>query len=338
LGTFNVGLELSEALGTPIVEEETPVAISNATPTATLEPTPTATRPPEIPAPQVVPRSALVGTIAYPVFNGTDYDIFLGKADGSGTTQFLRDGASQPAFNADGSRIAFHSWRGDSRGLVTMDVSGANGYLIANFIEDQLPTWSADGQDIIFLSRRSEGRQSELYLTNGSTELGDAVVIGEGEYPSMSPNGQLAFKGWGTTAYGLRVGSASLDNLTTVTNGEEDTAPILSPDGSKVAFMSRRADNWDIYVANVDGSELLQLTTDESDDGLPAWAPNGNAIAFVSNRGGTWAIWTVSPLGSGTRQLFSMQGSPDGMVGSDSYASRGWAEERISWTAAELVE
>ncbi|MDX1524494.1 MAG: FHA domain-containing protein, partial [Anaerolineae bacterium] len=102
LGTVDAAKELALALGTPVAEE-TPVAATTATPTP--EPTPTATRPPAIPAPQVVPRSALVGTIAYPVFNGDTYDLYLGRIDGGGT-QFYRGGASQPAFNSDGSRIA----------------------------------------------------------------------------------------------------------------------------------------------------------------------------------------------------------------------------------------
>ncbi len=337
LGTIDAGKELALALGTVQPEETATTVAAVVTPTPTLEPTPTPTRPPVIPAPRVVPKSALVGTIAYPVFNGNDFDIYFGQADGSGT-KFFRAQASQPAFSADGSRIAFHSWAGDSRGLVTMDVSGANLKVIANFVEDQLPTWTADGQDVIFLSRRSGGRQSQLIRVNGSTDFkeDEGIVIGEGEYPTIGPNGQLVFKGWGTTAYGLRIASPGLEDIQTVTNVDEDTAPALSPDGQQIVFMSRREGNWDIYVANIDGSGLQRLTDDPADDGLPTWSPDGNAIAFVSSRGGPWAVWAMTPDGSGKRQLFTMAGSPDGFVGADTFASRGWAEERISWTKADL--
>ena len=333
LGRIEAGRELAIALGTPVADESPAAVAAEATPT--LEPTPTATRPPDIPAPQVVSRSALVGTIAYPVFNGTDYDLYFGQVDGSGT-RFYRAHASQPDFNPDGTRIAFHSWAGDSRGLVTQDVTGANPRLITNFVEDQLPTWTADSASIVLLSRREGSRQSQLIKTDSSTELGDSVVLGEGEYPSIGQSGQLVFKGWGNTAYGLRIGTANMEDIETVTNADEDTAPALSPGGSQIAFMSRREGNWNIYVANVDGSNLQRLTDDEADDGLPTWSPDGNAIAFVSNRGGPWAIWAMTPDGFGKRQLFTMEGSPDGFVGADTYASRGWAEERISWTNAEL--
>lgn len=339
LGMVEAGLQLAMDLGTPLATP-TPMAIAGAntpTPTPTLEPTPTATRPPIIPAPQVVPRSALVGTIAYPVYNGSDYDIYLGRVDGSGTS-FYREHASQPTFSPDGERIAFHSWAGNNRGIVTMDISGANPYLVSNFIEDQLPTWTADGQDIILLSRRTGGRQSQLIRVSSSAELEEGAVVGEGEYPTVGSTGELVFKGWGTTAYGLRISTATMEDIQTVTNVDEDTAPALSPDGERVVFMSRRQEQWDIYLINRDGSDLQRLTNDPADDGLPVWSPDGNAIAFVSNRGGPWAVWAMTPDGAGKRQLFTMEGSPDGFVGDDRYASRGWAEERISWTAENLGE
>jgi Tol biopolymer transport system component len=278
----------------------------------------------------VVARSSLVGTIAYPVFNGTSYDIYMGDVESS-ETRFYRAQSSQPSFSPDGSRIVFHSWDSRSRGLITMDVNGANGYLVANFIEDQLPTWTADGSEIIFLSRRSGDRKSQLIKVGSTEERSEGTVIGEGEYPSVGPNNQMAFKGWSNTAFGLRLATADMENVSSVTNVDQDTAPILSPDGQKIAFMSRREENWDIYVVNIDGSDLQRLTEDPAQDGLPAWSPDGNAVAFVSDRGGIWAIWVMTPDGKGQSQLFTMEGSADGFVGTDNFASRGWAEERISW-------
>jgi serine/threonine-protein kinase len=118
-----------------------------------------------------------------------------------------------------------------------------------------------------------------------------------------------------------------------LTSDDSDTAPAFSPNGQQIAFMSRRDGNWNIYVVNSDGTGLRQLTEDPAQDGLPAWSPDGRAIAFVSNRGGPWAVWAVAPGGGGQRQLFTMEGSPDGFVaGEDIDKSRGWAEERISWT------
>jgi TolB protein len=342
LGVIDAGKELALALGTPLPEDTptpkikitvTPGITSTPVITDTPEPTPTATRPPLIPAPNIVPKSSLAGTIAYPVFNGNSYDIYFGDVSSS-ETRFFRGEASQPAFSQDGQRIAFRSWANDSLGLVTTDISGANGFLVASFIEDQLPTWTVDGKDVVFLSRRSGDRKSQLLRVNSSAERTEGAIIGEGEYPTIGATGKLIFKGWGNTAYGLRIGSPSLENLQSVTNSDDDTAPALSPDGTKAVFMSRREGQWDIYSINVDGSDMQRLTTDEANDGLPTWSPDGHAIAFVSSRGGTWAIWVMTPKGEGKSQLITMEGSPDGFVGSSGAtdSSRGWGEERISWT------
>ncbi|MBN1993841.1 MAG: PD40 domain-containing protein [Anaerolineae bacterium] len=307
-----------------IIETDTPTPEPSATPTLT----PTTIT--EIVQPQGIPAASLVGTIAYPVFNGTDYDLYLGQADGSGT-QFFRAHSSQPAFSPDGNRIAFHSWQLDARGLMTMDVSGANLKQTTNFIEDQLPSWSPDGSQLVLLSRRSGDRRSQLIRMGSFEELGQGVIIGEGEYPTLGPNGQLVFKGWGNTPVGLHLASLAFDNLQPVTDTDKDTAPALSPDGSKIAFMSNRDENWEIYLVNSDGSGLQRLTDDPANDGLPAWSPDGQVLAFVSDRGGAWAVWAMRPNGQDQRQLFSIEGSPDGLIGTDVYASRGWTEERISW-------
>ncbi|MDX1523913.1 MAG: protein kinase, partial [Anaerolineae bacterium] len=225
------------------------------TPAVTKTPTPIATTPPSntpTPSPepttvvitpttsatvaQDIPQSSLVGTIAYPVFNGTDYDIFYGRPDGSGT-RFFKAQASQPAFSPDGSRIAFHSWQLDPRGIITMDVFGTeSGTFVSNFREDQLPTWTADGREIILLSRRSGERKSQLIRVSSSQQLGESMVVGEGEYPSVGPTGQLVFKGWGNTGTGIQLSTPTLSSIQSVTGSADDTAPALSPDGQKIVF------------------------------------------------------------------------------------------------------
>jgi TolB protein len=302
---------------------------SEPTVEATSEPTAEPPPPRQNTQSRTIPASTLQGVIAYPVFNGTSYDIYLGQADGSGTEFFLPD-ASQPVFSPDGSQIAYHSWRLDARGLMTMALDGTNQQRVVTFFEDQLPTWTPDGSQIVLFSRRSGSRKSELIITNNS-EGGEDTVFAEGEYPTIGQNGQLVFKGWGVTAPGLRVADLPLENLRVLTEAGTDTAPAISPDGQKVAFMSRRDNNWEIYIVNIDGSELTRLTEDPAQDGLPTWSPDGNAIAYVSDRGGAWGVWAMTPTGADQQQLFAMEGSPDGFVGTDTFASRGWAEERISW-------
>jgi TolB protein len=46
-------------------------------------------------------------------------------------------------------------------------------------------------------------------------------------------------------------------------------------------------------MVDVDGSNLIPLTSDPAEDGGPSWAPAGDRIAFYSNRDGDWDIYLL---------------------------------------------
>lgn len=317
----------------PPPPSDTPLPTNTSTPlptnTSTPSPTPTAT---------ATPRASLVtslqGIIAYPAFGDGTYDLYFGDVS-TGQSQFFRRGASQPAFNALGTRIAFLSWEGRTRGIITMSRNGNNEILVSNAPEDKLPTWSPDGRTILFFTRRSGNRASELYQTLADaafTRAEDQRYLGEGEYPSWGITDQVAFRAKGRNGVGLRLASGALNDIVTITDRDEDTAPAVSSDGQQLVFMSRRDGNWEIYLINADGSGLFRLTDDLAQDGLPTWSPDGRAIAYVSNTGGEWAIWAVTLNGQERRKIITMAGPPEGRVFFDVANSTGWVEERISWT------
>jgi eukaryotic-like serine/threonine-protein kinase len=78
---------------------------------------------------------------------------------------------------------------------------------------------------------------------------------------------------------------------------EWEGEPVLSPQGTRIAYSSTRAGNLDIYLTDVDGGAQVALTDDPADDNSPAWYPDGSALAFTSNRGGRTGIWKVSQTG-----------------------------------------
>ncbi len=74
----------------------------------------------------------------------------------------------------------------------------------------------------------------------------------------------------------------------------------------KIAFMSDRAGNLDIWVMDADGSNPVQLTTDSKWDGDPVWSPDGTKIAYASRAGVTFTyenIWVMDADGSNPVQL-----------------------------------
>ena len=59
-----------------------------------------------------------------------------------------------------------------------------------------------------------------------------------------------------------------------------------SPDGSKIVYASPRgiSSNWDIFMANSDGSNETRLTHSLGVDLRPSWGANGEKLAFTSDR------------------------------------------------------
>jgi TolB protein len=107
-----------------------------------------------------------------------------------------------------------------------------------------------------------------------------------------------------------------------------DFCPAWSPDGSKFAFATDRDGpahfNYEIYVANADGSDPVRLTDDDSlepgsrtpaMDRFPNWSPDGSRIAFESNRDGGVDIYVMNADGTDPVKLTSGSHpawSPDG--------------------------
>ena len=78
-----------------------------------------------------------------------------------------------------------------------------------------------------------------------------------------------------------------------------------SPDGSKVVYISDQAGNLDIFVANSDGSEPVQLTNTISLEGSPTWTPDGSRILFESDQSGMSQVWAMNADGTELTQLTS---------------------------------
>jgi TolB protein len=72
----------------------------------------------------------------------------------------------------------------------------------------------------------------------------------------------------------------------------------------QIAFMSTRDADPEIFVMNLDGSALTQLTfLNVAIDAAPSWSPDGTKIAFVSTRRGDFDVYTMNADGSGVSQL-----------------------------------
>ena len=81
-------------------------------------------------------------------------------------------------------------------------------------------------------------------------------------------------------------------------------SPIWSPDGKRIAFAinsTGQSTDWNIYLTNIDGTGVSQLTRTGAWDA--AWSPDGTTIAFVSTVAAKRQISSMLVDASTTRQL-----------------------------------
>jgi dipeptidyl aminopeptidase/acylaminoacyl peptidase len=90
-----------------------------------------------------------------------------------------------------------------------------------------------------------------------------------------------------------------------ISSTRQDINPSLSPDGLRVAFASNRAGSMEIWRADLDGGNAVQLTTLDVVASSPAWSPDGRLVAFQSNREGQFDIWLVPSAGGKPSNLTS---------------------------------
>src|SRR5262245_47030010 len=99
--------------------------------------------------------------------------------------------------------------------------------------------------------------------------------------PGISPDrAEIAFVSggdiWSVPASG---GEARL----LVSNPANESRPLYSPDGRKLAFISNRTGGGDIYLLTLDTGETKRLTFDDSNDQLDAWSRDGRWLYFSSS-------------------------------------------------------
>ena len=76
-------------------------------------------------------------------------------------------------------------------------------------------------------------------------------------------------------------------NLRQITdNHADDRAPMWSPDRRRLAFVSDRDGDDEVFVMYIDGSNLWHLTHNSTSDRGPVWSSDGFPIAFTGQGDG----------------------------------------------------
>ncbi len=86
-------------------------------------------------------------------------------------------------------------------------------------------------------------------------------------------------------------------------------APVLSPDGSKVAYTLRTTDMeankgvYDLWWTAFSDGKTHQLTSHTANDTSPVWSADGEYVYFLSARSGSSQVWRIAISGGEARQV-----------------------------------
>jgi Tol biopolymer transport system component len=195
--------------------------------------------------------------------------------------------------------------------VVLLPAAAGAGSATAVAIGNDMPSWSPDGNRIVFVSFRN-GRIGDLFTigTNGRGERRLTSTPVHEDMPRWSPDGgRIAFvrqTAVGVSNFQIFVMNADGSEERQLTQtGAANFAPTWSPDGTRIAFVTTRHGPAEIYVINVDGTGETRLTNHPARDDSPAWSPDGSLIAFETNRSPimTIRLWVMRPDGSDARPL-----------------------------------
>lgn len=228
-------------------------------------------------------------------------DIWLARWDGSRTIQATSHKASEhsPRWSPDGRRLAFLSDRADEQAgdqIWVLELAGGEAQQRSHFeapITDF--AWSPDGTRIVFVAQRPRPPK------DADVDKPAPIVIDRLQFKSDDA-GYLRDERAHLFLMNVADGA-----VTQLTDGPYDELqPAWSPDGSQLAFISKRGadpdthENWDLYlIAPQAGASARQLTSNPGTDGdadggwtngPPRFSADGRRIAFLAG-GAPEDIW-----------------------------------------------
>ena len=171
----------------------------------------------------------------------------------------------EPAWSPDGTMLALTS----SDGIWRVNSDGSGLVQLTDHRDDRDPAWSPDGGTIAF-----------------TREIGRA----EGEDVSFLGNEIYLMNSDGSGQVRLTVERAASD-------------PTWSPDGSRIAYVSRFNEQTDIVVRDADDPDagLIEVTSGPDFESRPAWSPEGTRIVYEKRQPGSQdrALFIANANGSG---------------------------------------
>jgi TolB protein len=250
-----------------------------------------------------------------------EWRIYLMNCDGTDqrtlSDKLVR--CSRPVVSSDGKMIAFTTYEDKTYHLYIIEKDGLGLTLLSKGKQYcGSPSFSPDNSKILFCKRDSfPDNTTDIHMidTKGTNEI-RITSTGDNSSPSWYPLGErILFSSLQDDIYGIySMNADGSDKQLLSPENLSFCCPRISPDGSRIVMVQPSFSGLQIYVMNINGKDLKQLTftvsPDHFDSGFPRdansdpnWSPNSQKIAYVSWEDGDPDIFVIDPDGSNNKRL-----------------------------------
>ncbi len=207
-------------------------------------------------------------TIAYSSKESGNVEIYQRNTEGKSNIKSTNEKGGYLAWSPDGKHFAFYYKYDDKKtwSIHTMNSDGTNRKRLTHEKNkwDNSPAWSPDGRKIVF-----------------SREYKDSE------------------KNWQQEIWIMNSDGSELSQIKSLKGG----GPHFTPDGRIVFHSEFKDKKSEISIADIDGNNIVQLTSNEAEEWHPEVSPDGKQIAFMSDRDGNYEIYVMNIDGSNQKRL-----------------------------------
>ena len=232
---------------------------------------------------------------------GADGNIYLVSPDGAQRFALTDDGSAsrvyaQPAWSADGGRIAWSKIDRRGSALVTSQYDGSERNEVRVPFAPFYIAWSPRGDQLAYLSNWTVVEDPSIALrlvdVNGVTSQAQTLVDGQPLYFSWAPDGERLLTHIGNERVELQ--AVTGEQTPVVISGGAFQSPQWAPDGESLVYALADALQQYLVVADLEGN-LQQEITDFDGQITFAMSPDGAQVAYVASERDAGAN-TLGPL------------------------------------------
>jgi Tol biopolymer transport system component/DNA-binding winged helix-turn-helix (wHTH) protein len=229
-----------------------------------------------------------------------EQEIWLAAADGSNarriegipTRSWVREWA-RPALSPGGASIAFyHQETGPYGDIWVIPAAGGEARQLTRHRAPMgRPVWAPDGRHIYFSARLHPGGAVNIWRIAAGGGEAEAVTNGPGgacRFPAISADGsRLVYQSTRTSTRFKLTDPETRETVELASNGSFSYFPSVSRDGTRFAFFSEVDPRERIFVQNIDGTGLRQVTDTDAELAhiKPGWGADDAFLYFYEEFG-----------------------------------------------------